>query len=371
MGTKSLWVLCGILVAFTFTMLSPCLAQVSSSGLILPYKAEFGGGDAFIVSAYSGRAAVFSAINARDSFNPSDAFLAQTYGTGRAGLFQVNNVANTAAALIASTNGKGPAIQANGAWAGAFNGMVYVGPPGIGAMRPQEILTVHGGMSLHAGIKVDQGNQNTGTLGPGAIILGSGQEGIASKRTAGGNQNGVDIYTQNIPRLSITRYGRVGIGTSDPQTTLDVAGGIRSTGLSVNGMISKSSGSFKIDHPLDPLNKNLYHSFVESPDMKNIYDGTVILDSKGQAVVVLPDWFEALNKDFRYQLTCIGGSALVYISEEINNNRFSIAGGKEGLKVSWQVTGIRKDPYANKHRILVEEEKSPDEKGYYLYPDAY
>jgi hypothetical protein len=50
-------------------------------------------------------------------------------------------------------------------------------------------------------------------------------------------------------------------------------------------------------------------------------------------------------KDFRYQLTCIGGSALVYISEEIKNNRFAIAGGKQGLKVSWQVTGIRKDPY--------------------------
>src|SRR5690349_4851424 len=36
--------------------------------------------------------------------------------------------------------------------------------------------------------------------------------------------------------------------------------------LSVTGAISKATGSFVIDHPLDPKNKLLYHSFVESPD---------------------------------------------------------------------------------------------------------
>ena len=63
--------------------------------------------------------------------------------------------------------------------------------------------------------------------------------------------------------------------------------------------------SFKIDHPLDPSNKYLYHSSVESQVMKNVYDGIVVLDDKGGAVVVLPVWFEALNKEFRYQLTPI------------------------------------------------------------------
>ena len=56
-----------------------------------------------------------------------------------------------------------------------------------------------------------------------------------------------------------------------------------------------------IDHPLDPANKYLYHSFVESPDMKNIYDGVITTDANGDATVVMPDYFEALNKDFRYQ----------------------------------------------------------------------
>jgi hypothetical protein len=102
--------------------------------------------------------------------------------------------------------------------------------------------------------------------------------------------------------------------------------------------------------------------------MMNVYNGVVVLDEKGEATVELPSYFGTLNKDFRYQLTCIGGFAPVYVSEEIHANRFSIAGGKPGLKVSWQVTGIRQDAWANAHRIQVEVEKSPTEKGKFLYP---
>ncbi len=141
--------------------------------------------------------------------------------------------------------------------------------------------------------------------------------------------------------------------------------------LDVTGVLSKTFGSFKIDHPLDPENKYLYHSFVESPDMMNVYNGNVILDENGKAVVELPDWFEGLNKDFRYQLTCIGGFAQVYISEEISNNRFKIAGGEPGLKVSWQVTGIRNDPVAQQNRIPVEKEKRIQDRGKYLHPKVY
>jgi len=141
--------------------------------------------------------------------------------------------------------------------------------------------------------------------------------------------------------------------------------------VNIRGNLTKGSGGFKIDHPLDPADKYLYHSFVESPDMMNIYNGNVVLDANGEAEVHLPDWFEALNRDFRYQLTCIGGFAPVYVSREIENNRFRIAGGVPGLKVSWQVTGIRQDAYANAHRIPVEEEKQPSELGHYLHPELF
>ncbi len=141
--------------------------------------------------------------------------------------------------------------------------------------------------------------------------------------------------------------------------------------LTIPGTLTKGGLAFRIDHPLDPENKYLSHSGIESPDMMNIYNGNVRLDANGEAWVELPDWFEALNQDFRYQLTCIGGFAPVYVAQEIQNNRFQIAGGTPGMKVSWQVTGIRHDPYAEAHRIPVEEEKPPEERGTYLHPVEY
>jgi TGF-beta propeptide len=141
--------------------------------------------------------------------------------------------------------------------------------------------------------------------------------------------------------------------------------------VSINGSLSKSGGSFKIDHPLDPANKYLYHSFVESPDMMNIYNGNATLDGAGEAVITMPEWFSVLNRDFRYQLTCIGGFAPIYVAEKLANNQFKIGGGKPGMEVSWQITGIRQDAWANAHRIPVEQEKEARLKGFYLHPELY
>ncbi len=141
--------------------------------------------------------------------------------------------------------------------------------------------------------------------------------------------------------------------------------------LRVSGNVEKGAGSFKIDHPLDPENKYLYHSFVESDDMLNIYNGNVYLDSEGRAVVSMPDWFEALNTEFRYQLTTIGGFAPVFIEKEIEQGSFTISGGTSGMKISWQVTGVRKDPYSNLNRIPVEQDKPAEMKGKLLHEEAY
>ena len=139
----------------------------------------------------------------------------------------------------------------------------------------------------------------------------------------------------------------------------------------VAGTLSKSAGTFKIDHPQDPANKYLYHSFVESPDMKNIYDGTITTNSKGEATVELPNYFESLNKDFRYQLTAIGKFAQAIVLEEIANNKFTLKTSIPNVKVSWQVTGIRKDAFAEANRVVVEEDKQGDEKGKYLHPELF
>lgn len=132
---------------------------------------------------------------------------------------------------------------------------------------------------------------------------------------------------------------------------------------------SASIKQFLIDHPQDPANKYLVHSSVESDERRNIYDGTVLLDGDGRAWVVLPTWFEALNRDFRYQLTAIGGPGPnLHIAQKIHGSQFQIAGGAPGLEVSWQVTGIRQDAYANAHPLIAEQPKSEEERGKYLNP---
>jgi hypothetical protein len=197
-----------------------------------------------------------------------------------------------------------------------------------------------------------------------------------------------------VAATSDTNYGLFASSSTGLAAYLEgnvtITGSVDMSGpVNITGPLTKPVDSFKIDHPLDPANKYLYHSVVESPDMKNVYDGVVVLDDKGEAEIELPDWFSTLNKDFRYQLTAIGAPAPnLHISEEIsdttsinysrtrsnknkNNSRFKVAGGTSGMKVSWQVTGIRKDPYASAHRIRVEEDKPAKERGYYIYPELY
>ncbi len=194
--------------------------------------------------------------------------------------------------------------------------------------------------------------------GDSAAVEGFGFGGSTGVYGIGGEPNGIGVS-------GIAGTNGYGIYGSSNQYAGWFAGGVV-----ITGTLFKGGGAFRIDHPLDPAGKYLSHSFVESPDMMNIYNGNITLDGKGEAVVTLPEWFDALNKEFRYQLTCIGGFSPVYIAQEIAGNRFKIAGGKRGQKVSWQVTGIRHDAWANAHRIPLEEEKPAAERGSYLHPEA-
>jgi hypothetical protein len=207
---------------------------------------------------------------------------------------------------------------------------------------------------------------NVGVFGQSASSTGIG---ILGKTLTAGGTPGVFV---NQAGSGLILQGQS--GSSFQQVfSVDASGnGSFSGNLNVTGKLTKGSGSFKIDHPLDPANKYLSHSFVESPDMMNIYNGVVVLNARGSAWITMPDYFEALNRDFRYQLTSIGRpQPSLYIAQEMSNQRFRISGGKPGGKVSWMVTGIRQDAYANAHRIPTEEEKPPQELGRYLHPELF
>jgi len=165
----------------------------------------------------------------------------------------------------------------------------------------------------------------------------------------------------------VTNYGVYGNASGG---ATDWAGYF-SGNVNVTGSIVKAAGTLAIDHPSDPDNEFLQQAEVVSDNLSAVYSGNITLGSDGTAVVQLPDYLESFCGDFRYQLTCVGGYAPVFVSSEISGNQFVIAGGKDGLKVSWQITGIRKDKYAQAHPLEVEKKKTVSEQGKYLHPELY
>lgn len=259
------------------------------------------------------------------------AFVIDNNGSGQAAEFRSNS---TFATVYASNSGTGGTIRADTSSSGqgsAFTGYNY-------------------GVDRYAA-EFELVNSTNPRAAIYARTAGNGQ---AIDAEVNSNTNGDALFARTTSS-SASSYAGIFVGN-----------------VSISGNLAKSSGSFKIDHPLDPANKYLYHSFVESPDMKNIYDGVVTLDDKGAAIVTMPEWFNALNQDFRYQLTSMGAPGPnLYIAEEISGNSFRIAGGTPGQKVSWQVTGIRHDAYANAHRIPVEQNKTQEERGTYIHPELF
>ena len=316
-------------------------------------------------------------------------------------------------------------------WSGVSGSSTYVlgdsnifedkfGKIGIGTTTPTSLLTVQGMIEITmGGLKFPDGTvQTTSAVGSlftvahDATLSGNGTAGsplgvavplllTGSFTTVNGNGlitasntdlTGIGVrgiggtgILGNSVSLAATDAGIVGIGQGNNgqggtggiaaiffgNVSIQTLSGLQPGNLAVAGTLSKGGGAFKIDHRLDPENKYLYHSFVESPDMKNIYDGNVVTDEDGNATVELPDYFEALNRDFRYQLTVIGTFAQAIIAAEIKENRFTIKTNEANVKVSWQVTGIRQDAFANKNRIPLVEAKPEVERGYYLHPEAF
>ncbi len=285
--------------------------------------------------------------------------VAGMFSTGIGGEFYNLNPAATGKALYAHTSGTGHAAHFRRTNTASSTATVLV----------EQLSTANNAFGVHSiieptspgGFSTALRGQNNGTGAFGIGVWGS-QAGSGWGVYGNAGTGGRGVYGISSGTGGAGVYGQGGAGALAGQFVGNV---------SVTGSISKGSGTFKIDHPLDPANAYLSHAFVESPDMKNIYDGVVTLDEHGRAEVPLPDYFEALNTDFRYQLTCIGGYAPVYIDREVSAGSFVIAGGRPGLKVSWQVTGIRQDAFARANPVKVEEPKPAHERGRYLHPEAH
>jgi trimeric autotransporter adhesin len=214
---------------------------------------------------------------------------------------------------------------------------------------------------VQSNINSPSGNAVVGTnrasSGSGRAVIGYSYSpnaaGIGGYNKSG--SGGTGVYGEN---SSLTGNAIQGNNTAGG-TAGQFNGSVNVTGnLNVSGMLTASTKLFRIDDPLDPEQKYLYHASIESSEMANVYSGNVVLDRRGEAIVNLPEWFEAVNCDFRYQLTAIGRAAQVYVAHEIQNHSFKIAGGRAGTKVPWQVTGVRHDSWAQAHPLQVESKKT-------------
>jgi hypothetical protein len=210
------------------------------------------------------------------------------------------------------------------------------GKPGVDAMSLTD-AAVRGG-SAHAGVA----GVAIGASKPGDPEAGCGTYGNAIGGTGA---------------CGITLIGTGVLGIGYPQ--LNAWAGRFVGNVHVDGILFKSASWFSIDHPLDPERKVLNHACVESPEYKTFYDGVATLDRRGQATIRLPRWFDALNHELRYQLTAIGAAAPeLHVAREAKGGTFAIAGGAPGQRVSWQVTGVRRDKWARAHPMAVEQPRS-------------
>lgn len=212
-------------------------------------------------------------------------------------------------------------------------GSPFVGQSGIGAV---------GGLKTSSGF---------GSAGHGVVAIG----GDAS----GGGFSGEGLF-------ATAGFADAATGTSNGDAALFVGTVAIDGDLDVFG-----TKDFLIDHPLDPANKYLRHAAIESSEVLDVYSGNVVTDANGDAIVTLPAWFEALNKDLRYQLTVIGTFAQAIVAKEVASNQFSIKTSAPAVRVSWQVTGVRSDAAMLQHPLQVEEDKPAMERGTYLSPTAF
>jgi hypothetical protein len=310
----------------------------------------------------------------RITLDPLDGVNVAQSGSNRAGFFKIDNAKNTRPVLEADHAGSGDGIA--GHTAGALKSGVYGAGTALdgygvsGRNTNYDCLGALGARPVLNDLLVA-----TGVFGwAGASDLSAADGATAVVGLGEGNSAGIYGWSENGDGVGAESAHGTGLwawcadSVTNPEDP-NVWAGYLDGNVYVVGNFFAGAKYCKVDHPLDPTNKYLVHSCVESSERLNVYCGTAVLDRNGEAWIDLPAWFEAHNTSFQYQLTPVGAPAPdLHVAQEIDQNRFKVAGGAQGMRISWQITGIRNDAYARAHPLRVEVEKADSDRGKYLHP---
>lgn len=329
------------------------------------------------------------------SFNSSGVSGVANNGPDANGIYGTSSSGNGAKGYSTASNGAGVYGEAHASGASgvegfsnagkAINGTSSSGSGGYFTSTTGNGITVIGGTGINS--TGGNGIYSTGTASNGVGLWGVANNGFTAKAVYGTSTSGFGVQGTS---SASSRAGVFGVASASSGSGVygyasgePAAYGVfgeSSTGwagyflgdVAVTGSCcAMAEGHTRIDHPLDPENKYLYQALVQSPEMITTLSGNVTTGANGEAVVQLPSYFQATNTDFRYQLTPIGQFAQAIVLHEVENNSFAIKTDRPNIKISWQITGVRNDPYALAHPFEAEPAKPDYEKGTYLYPTEY
>lgn len=312
------------------------------------------------------------------------------YGTGaHGGIFEsrnnlgfgaiIENLTNNGIGLLVAGQNLGPSTLPG-------SGAVFVGDETAGAGFANNIV---GTGIIGAGNAITVANvaaNGAGVAGTGNTVgvYGKGIQAVDGIGVVGAGNN---LLTYTIPANGAgiagtgENIGVYGHATNAAGFGVYSSGDLHTEGnVTISGNLNVAGNttvmgtkSFMIDDPRDPANKYLKHFSVESNEILNIYRGVALFDASGEAVIQLPGYYDAINKNASYQLTPIGVSMLdLFIAKEVNDGVFVIAGGVPSKKVSWTLPAERNDPYiSNNPDVRINVVDKGEYRGSYLSPKTY